>query len=212
MVAAALGCNRARHHCVNEPTMQTELMTARLENAFRWAADRHRGQTRRGGDTPYFEHVAAVALVVDRAGFDEDVVIAGLLHDVIEDTGATLEDVAARFGPAVAQTVGHCSEVKSDAQGNKRPWIDRKRDHLAAMAQAPLAARAVILADKLHNLVSIEHDLRVGRPVWPVFHASKERVLWYYRIAVDTCGHGDPRVERLALACRCALARVEVLD
>ena len=66
----------------------TALMTSRLEAAFRWAAECHEGQTRKGSRTPYVEHVAAVALVVDRAGFDEDVVIAGLLHDVVEDTGA----------------------------------------------------------------------------------------------------------------------------
>jgi (p)ppGpp synthase/HD superfamily hydrolase len=187
---------------------QTELMTSRLESAFRWATECHRGQTRRGSGTPYFEHVAAVALILDRAGFAEDAVIAGLLHDVVEDTGATLADVAARFGPAVAEVVGHCSEVKTDAVGNKRPWIDRKRDHLDAMADASLAARAVILADKLHNLISIELDLREGRPVWSQFHAGREHVLWYHQAAIDACGHGDSRLDQLAIACRDVLARV----
>ena len=71
----------------------------------RWSALCHRGQTRKGSDIPYFEHAAAVALILDRAGFDEDVVIAGLLHDVVEDTDATLEDVGARFGPDVREMV-----------------------------------------------------------------------------------------------------------
>jgi guanosine-3',5'-bis(diphosphate) 3'-pyrophosphohydrolase len=188
--------------------MTQDLMTLRLERAMRWAAECHQGQTRRGSRTPYVEHVMAAALLLDRAGFDEDIVIAGLLHDVVEDTEATFEDVAARFGPAVADTVRHCSEVKLDAQGNKRPWIDRKRDHLAAMTVAPIAARAVILADKLHNLVAIEFDLLAGRAVWPDFHADREQVLWYYRAAIDACGGEDPRLTRLVAACLDVLARV----
>jgi (p)ppGpp synthase/HD superfamily hydrolase len=190
---------------------RTELMTSRLESAFLWAAECHEGQTRKGSNTPYFEHVAAVALVLDRAGFGEDVVIAGLLHDVVEDTSVTLGEVAARFGPAVADIVGHCSEVKTDDRGNKRPWSDRKRDHLAAMADAPLSARAVMLADKLHNLTSIELDLRAGRPVWSQFSAAREQVLWYYRTAIDVSGRGDPRLDRLASACHDVLERVHLL-
>jgi (p)ppGpp synthase/HD superfamily hydrolase len=186
-------------------------MTARLESALRWAAVRHHGQTRRGCDAPYVEHLLGVALILDRLGFDEDVVIAGLLHDAVEDTGATPEDIEARFGPSVASVVRHCSEQKTDAEGRKRPWTDRKRDHLEAVADAPLAARAVLLADKLHNLVSIEVDLREGQPIWSHFHAERDEVLWYYRAMIDRLGTGEARLEHLADRCREALAAVESL-
>ncbi len=116
-----------------------------------------------------------MALVLDRAGFAEDVVIAGLLHDVVEDTAATLDDVAARFGATVAEFVRYCTEEKYDSNGRKRPWIERKRDHVAAVVQAPPGARAVVLADKLHNLISIEVDLLEGRSVWSQFHAERDR-------------------------------------
>jgi guanosine-3',5'-bis(diphosphate) 3'-pyrophosphohydrolase len=182
--------------------MIKRLMTERLDEAMRFAAECHGGQVRRGSGTPYFEHVAAVALILDRAGFEEDVVIAGLLHDVVEDTAATLDDVAGRFGAAVAEIVRHCSEVKTDDAGNKRPWIDRKRDHLAALPDAPLPARAVFLADKLHNLLSIAVDLRHGRPVWSQFHAARDLVLWYHRQAIEACGRDDPRLVLLADAAR----------
>jgi guanosine-3',5'-bis(diphosphate) 3'-pyrophosphohydrolase len=191
--------------------MRPELMTARLERAFRWAAECHAGQTRKGSGTPYFEHAAAVALVLARAGFDEEVVIAGLLHDVVEDTSATLESVAASFGPAVADTVGHCTEVKNDAQGSKRPWIERKRDHLAAMVHAPPSARAVMLADKLHNLITSELDLRAGRHVWSQFNAPRDQVLWYYHSAIEACQQGDARLEPLGSACRDVLERIVLL-
>jgi (p)ppGpp synthase/HD superfamily hydrolase len=101
--------------------MRAQSISPRLEQAMRWSARCHQGQVRRGDSTPYFEHAAAVALVLDRAGFDEDVVIAGLLHDIVEDTPATLDEVARRFGPAVAEIVGYCCEQKTDPQGNKRP-------------------------------------------------------------------------------------------
>ncbi len=187
------------------------LLSANLERALRWAAVCHRGQERKGSGVPYVAHPVAVAMTLDRLGFDEDVVIAGLLHDVVEDTEATGDDVRARFGPAVADLVAHCSEVKTDARGRKRPWIDRKRDHLAALADAPPLAIAVVLADKLHNLVSIACDLRENCPVWSLFHADRDQVLWYYRATIDLSGAGDPRLEKLAAGCREALAEVESL-
>src|SRR5262245_39145070 len=132
------------------------LFSLDLERALRWAAVCHRDQVRKASDTPYVEHVMGVALILDRLGFAEEVVIAGLLHDIVEDTSATLAEVEARFGLTVAEIVCHSSEIKTDAAGRKRPWIDRKRDHLEALRQAPVEARAVVLADKLHNLISIE--------------------------------------------------------
>jgi (p)ppGpp synthase/HD superfamily hydrolase len=189
--------------------MPTGWMTPRLERALRWSAACHAGQTRKASEVPYLAHAAAVGMILGRGGFDEDVVIAGLLHDVVEDSEATLDDVAAGFGPTVREIVGLCSEIKYDQDGRKRPWIDRKRDHLTAMAGASAAARAVLLADKLHNLTSIELDLDEGRPVWAVFNAERAQVLWYYRSAIDACASGDPRVEALAASCREVLDRIE---
>jgi (p)ppGpp synthase/HD superfamily hydrolase len=185
------------------------LMSPRLEEALRFAAKCHQGQARRGGNTPYFAHVAAVAIILDRARFDEDVVIAGLLHDVVEDTPVTLAEVAVRFGSEVAEIVRHCSEIKTDELGETRPWIDRKRDHIAALSDAPVTARAVVLADKLHNLVSIELDLLQGRPIWSGFHAERDQVLWYYHAMIDRCGQDDHRLVQLAEACRQVLGRIE---
>jgi (p)ppGpp synthase/HD superfamily hydrolase len=185
------------------------LLTPRLEQALRYAALGHRGQVRRTGELPYLEHVMAVAWILDRAGFDEDVVIAGLLHDLVEDTPTTLRDIETRFGRAVAELVGYCSEQKTDAEGRERPWIDRKRDHLACIASAPAEARAVILADKLHNLISIELDFREGRPVWSQFHAERTQVLWYYRQAIQSCAASEPRLGALASNAQELLTAVE---
>ena len=188
-----------------------DIMSPRLCRALRLAATAHRTQARKGSGVPYVEHVVAVAWIVDRLGFDEDTVIGGLLHDAVEDTEVTLREIDAQFGPAVARIVAECSEVKHDAFGNKRPWIDRKRDHLAALTDATAPTRAVMLADKLHNLLSIELDLGEGRPVWSQFNAERTLVLWYYRAVVDQLGAGDPRLEALAAQCRAVLSRIEAI-
>ena len=186
------------------------LFSARLEAAARFAAVAHRDQGRKLTGTPYFQHPAAVAWILDRAGFGEDAVIAGLLHDVVEDSGISPEEIAERFGPEVADLVVWCSEVKDDAEGRKRPWIDRKRDHLAALENAPVEAKAVVLADKLHNLASIAFDLAGGADVWSAFNADRERVVWYYEETLRRCGSGDPRLERLAAECREKLDELKI--
>jgi (p)ppGpp synthase/HD superfamily hydrolase len=187
-------------------------ISPRLERALRWAAACHAGQVRKGSDVPYFQHVAAVAMILDRAGFEEDVVIAGLLHDVVEDTEATEEDVERRFGPMVSGIVRVCSEVKLDTHGRKRPWIDRRRDHLASLGTADTATRAVMLADKLHNLISIEVDLEAGHPIWDRFNADRTQVPWYYGATIEACSSDDPRARSLAIACHEALERISRLS
>jgi (p)ppGpp synthase/HD superfamily hydrolase len=188
------------------------VISLNLERALRWAAVRHHGQTRKGSDVPYVEHLVGVALILDRLRFDEDTVIAGLLHDVVEDTAATAEEVEAMFGPVVGEIVRHCSERKHDASGRKRPWLDRKREHLAAFAEAPPNARAVLLADKLHNLLSIELDLREGRAVWASFNADLAQVLWYYRASIETLAVGERRLEELGAHCRAVLETIDALE
>ena len=178
------------------------------QRAIRRAAEWHRGQVRRGSGVPYVEHVYAVALILDRAGFDEEVVVAGVLHDAVEDTEATMGQVRDEFGPRVASLVGHCSEVKLDADGRIRPWAGRKRDHLSALSTAPSEAAAIVLADKLHNLLSIKLDLDEGRPVWSTFHADRAEVLAYYRGAIEVCAGKGPGLAVLADACWAALAEV----
>ncbi len=195
-------------------TLNAPLIDSRFEQALRLAAVAHQGQFRRSSGVPYVEHAVAVAWILERAGFDEDVVIAGLLHDVVEDTPTTLAQIEQRFGRVVSELVAHCSEVKTDDQGRKRPWLDRKSDHLAALKDAPRGARAIVLADKLHNLLSIDIDLREGQPVWDGFHADRQRVLWYYRSSIAICAADstDSRLQQIAARCLEVLGGIEALQ
>jgi (p)ppGpp synthase/HD superfamily hydrolase len=189
------------------------LISTDLERALRRAAEWHVGQARKGSRTPYVEHLAGVALVLARLGLDDEVVIAGLLHDAVEDTPEfraegpiTLDTIAAEFGPRVAELVASCSERKTDSAGAKRPWADRKRDHLEHLAGSDRDTRALALADKLHNLVSIRVDLEDGLDVWSKFNADRPAVLAYHRAAIERLGHD---LRPLADACRDELAAIE---
>ncbi len=195
--------------------MARALMTPRLDLALRQAAYWHRAQTRKATGIPYIQHPVAVAMIVDRLGFDEDVVIAALLHDVVEDTEATFQDVASEFGDPVASLVRDLSEEKTDAQGRKRPWADRKRDHLEALSRASVPARAVALADKLHNLTSMQADLAGNADpnvFWSRFNAPKADIFRQYLVSIDLLAQGDPVLEQLGADCRRVLAEVEALS
>lgn len=185
------------------------LYSTDLEQAARCAAIWHRNQSRRASDVPYVQHVTGVALILARLGFETDTLIAALLHDAVEDTEATLDQISDQFGPQVAEIVAALSERKLDENGHKRPWIDRKTEHLAMLRCASIEARGVALADKLHNLTSILVDLAEGRAVWASFHADREQVLWYHEAMIDCCAaEEEPRIMSLVRACRRALAEV----
>src|SRR5690606_29427690 len=85
---------------------------------------------------------------------------------------------------------------------------DRKREHLDHMGDAPLAARAIVIADKLHNLRSMVCDLDEGGSLATRFNAPLERIFWYYEAIIDTAAGTDPRLNDLAAAARGALADV----
>ena len=191
--------------------MSAELISPLVEHAMRVAAAQHRSQNRKSTDLPYISHPASVALILQRAGFhDENVLAAALLHDVVEDTGYALETLQREFPAKVVEYVLALSERKYDENGVKRPWKDRKQEHIAHAPTAPLEARAILLADKLHNLFSIAFDLEAhGAGVWGRFNAGPRDLLWYHREMVKAASHGDPRLEKLAAACTALIDRLE---
>lgn len=182
-----------------------------VEQAMRLAASAHRHQLRKGSDVPYIAHPASVALILKQAGFhDENILAAALLHDVVEDTDCTLDEISRLFPAKVEELVQALTEVKEDDSGAKRPWEDRKRDHLEHLQNSPFGARAIALADKLHNLLSIIYDLEHDGPgVWGRFNALPDRLMWYYRAMLKACDRGEPELRPLVDACNEALAKLE---
>lgn len=180
-----------------------------LERALRVSATAHQGQLRKGSTLPYFSHPAAVALILMRAGFDDDVILAAaVLHDTLEDTEVTADSLQAEFPPEVCAIVNGASERKRDGTGKPLPWLQRKQEHIERVRHAVPEIRAVVLADKLHNLYAIVADHEVSRSVWSRFNASRADVLWYNdeMVAAASCGRhsdvADWRLAKLATECR----------
>ena len=164
----------------------TAVYSPLVERALRRAARAHRHQTRKSSDLPYFQHAASVVLILARCGFDQDdMLAAAALHDTLEDTDCTVESLTAEFPESVVGLVQECSEQKKDASGNHRPWRDRKESHIDLVRGASVSARAIILADKLHNLASMAFDLEQGEELWSRFNAGQSDVIWYHRAIVD---------------------------
>src|SRR5262249_18331431 len=144
----------------------------------------HGGQVRKGTSTPYVAHLLAVAATVLEYDGDEELAIAALLHDSVEDQGgsARLEDVRNRFGERVARAVEACSGSLADtAKGERKAdWQERKEDYLAHLDTAGEDVLRVSLADKVHNARSKLRDLRnpdVGEKVWSRFNQPREKSL-----------------------------------
>ncbi|MFD0674095.1 HD domain-containing protein [Cohnella sp. GCM10027633] len=166
-----------------------------IDQAIEFAAHAHRKQKRKGTKIPYISHPYAVGLILQKAGCKEEVVAAGILHDTLEDTKATREELSERFGPAVLEIVEGCSEPDKEAS-----WEERKQHTLDYLRNAPLTIRLVACADKLHNIRSVARDLeKHGEETWERFKRGRELQQWYYTGLVDSLGHASrfPLLEEL---------------
>jgi len=165
----------------------------RINHALAFAAKHHDRQVRKGTRLPYLTHPANVAIILTRYGRDEDTVIAGILHNVIEDwvrenyTREMLEQrIGDKFGDAVLDTVLAVTQRNVDDEGNDLSSDERKDDYLERLGGASDSARWVCAADKLHNAGTIVADLkRTIDPgtVWSRFNAGRGgTVRWYRRV------------------------------
>ncbi len=157
------------------------VYSEKYEAALVLASREHREQNRKGTDIPYITHPVHVSVILARHGFPEPVVVAGLLHDVVEDQDYPLDRIEEEFGPDVAEMVDALSEQKRDAQGHGHPWEARKRESLKKLRQASDGAIAIKAADVLHNARTLAADLRrAGSGVWDRFNRGPDQTLWYY--------------------------------
>ncbi len=170
-----------------------------IEKAFQFALTKHEGQYRKGTNIPYITHPFAVSMILQHHNYSDNVVAAGLLHDILEDTDATEDDLLKLFNASVLELVKAASETDKSLS-----WEERKQ---ATINELPLKTRnqlAVIVADKLHNVRSIQHDInQFGDVVWDRFNRPKQDQAWYYENFVNTLNElleKPPLVERLDLA------------
>lgn len=159
------------------------MNTERYLKALEFAKEAHKGVTRKSSDTPYINHPIEVAEIVEAMTDNEDVVIAALLHDVIEDTNYSAEDISNIFGANVAQLVCEESENKRKDQLASSTWKLRKLETIEHLKIATINVKIIALADKLSNLRSMYTDYqRLGDSLWAYFNQKdKKEHEWYHR-------------------------------
>lgn len=149
-------------------------MSLVLKRALDAAAVWHREQRRKypGVDVPYVSHLAGVAIVLARHGFDDEVVAAGALHDSMEDCGVTFEELEMRFNTRIATLVRNASEADKSAS-----WEDRKARYLEHFSSKSWDAQAITLADKIDNFQSIVLCQSDHGDPWAMFKRGREAQL-----------------------------------
>ena len=145
--------------------------------AIKFVAEAHQGHSRKGTKVPYISHLMTVMRILIEAGCDTEVVTTGILHDVVEDTSVTIEEVERIFGKRVAALVSGVSEPDHmrSSPGGKAPWRLRKQHTISYIIKEATPNELVVLcADKLDNIESINSDyILKGEKVWERFSAPK---------------------------------------
>lgn len=168
-------------------------LTQRFAFAEAFAFALHNGQRRKGNGVPYYAHLMAVTATVLDFGGDEDVAIAAMLHDAVEDQGGAriAREIETRYGRRVA---GIALAVSDCVEAPKPPWTKRKAAYVARLAAASGDAKLVAAADKLHNLRCTVADVRAHGPAAMLkFNAPPADILAYYDACLAAVRGGVPQ-------------------
>ena len=165
-----------------------EYLSSLLCQATRLAAQAHDGAYRKGGRAPYLLHVMETAEIVGTMTEDEDVLAAAVLHDVLEDTSVTEEELRETVGGHVTELVLAVSENKRREQPAEMTWRLRKQESVERLLKEPrLEGKMIALGDKLSNIRALQRDYGIlGEQVWERFNnKSKAEQGWYYQAVTD---------------------------
>lgn len=162
----------------NKP-LDTEL----LDRAIIFAVKAHAGTERRGKGFPYIVHPMEAMEIVATMTSDQELLAAAALHDTVEDTPVTVEQIRAEFGPRIADLVASESDTFEEGVSEEDSWHARKQAAIDRLAKASHDAKIVALGDKLSNMRTIARDYSIkGDALWNLFHAKDRRDHeWHYR-------------------------------
>lgn len=165
-----------------------------LRKAIEFASTKHRNQTRKGTDVPYIVHPMEVMHILAINGCSIQVQVAGLLHDTVEDTDTSIEEVETLFGKEIAEL------VQSDTEDKALSWQERKQITIDNIKHESRQAQEILCADKLSNIKGLCYDLsKDGPSIWSRFKGTPSQTEWYYReIVKELAGFaGRPMYEEL---------------
>jgi myo-inositol-1(or 4)-monophosphatase len=162
--------------------------TAFVDKAILFALQAHAGTERRGKGFPYIIHPLEAMSIVASITNDPELLAAAVLHDTVEDTSISVEDLAREFGSRVAALVEAESDKFAEGVSEEASWHSRKQAAIDHLKVAPHDAKIVAIGDKLSNMRAIWRDYQQqGDELWKIFHA-KERSdhEWHYRGLADS--------------------------
>ena len=164
--------------------LETEL----LDKAIVFAVKAHHNTERRGKGFPYIVHPLEAVEIVATITPDQELLAAAALHDTIEDTDVTVDDLRAEFGDRIAELVHSESDQFTEGVSEADSWHDRKQAAINRLAAASHDAKIVALGDKLSNMRAIARDYAVkGDALWQIFHVTdKASHEWHYRGLADS--------------------------
>lgn len=156
--------------------------TTLFDKAAKFAIDAHRGTERRGKGHPYVIHVMEAASIVATITNDPELLAAAVLHDVIEDTDYTAEDIKNQFGEKVASLVVTESDVVIEGKTESESWHERKQAAIDRLKATSHEGKIVALGDKLSNMRAIARDYDAqGEELWNLFHVNDPKEhKWHY--------------------------------
>ena len=163
------------------------LDTTLLDRAIIFAVRAHAGTERRGKGFPYIVHPMEVVSIVSTMTADQELLAAAALHDVVEDTDVSVDQIRAEFGPRIASIVASESDSIDPGVSLEDSWMARKQAAIRRLQGASREVKMVALGDKLSNLRAIARDYEEqGDALWDLFHAKDPKDhAWHYRGLAD---------------------------
>ena len=164
----------------------------RIKDAISFAMYKHNLQMRKVKRSYYFWHPLNVARFLNEVGAEEEEIIAGVLHDLLEDTTTKEEEIKSRYGSEVLRLVNGVSVLKyDDVADREKRWLLKKKEMIKKIKEGDVKIKRIKLMDTLDNVFELYRDnLLLGGKVWEFFNADKEKQRWYYyemlRIFKDT--------------------------
>ena len=160
------------------------LDTAIIDKAIIFATNKHHNSERRDKGTPYIIHPLEAMSIVATITKDPEIIAASVLHDTIEDTDTTFEEIEKEFGTRVANIV----KKETVFDDGTKPWRERKSNSINNVKNGSIESKIVALGDKLSNLRAIHMDyIDIGDKLWERFHCkNKKDVEWYYRSMAES--------------------------
>ena len=160
------------------------MMMDLVSEAIVFSTKAHDGMRRRKSDVPYIVHPMEVAAIVGTMTDNQEVIAAGMLHDVVEDAGIAMEEIGEKFGQRVMELVASETENKREELPPEETWRIRKEESLEKLSTTnDIEVLMLWISDKLSNIRAIYRDFLVeGNAIWDKFHQSDRNVqAWYYR-------------------------------